>query len=74
MYVSPLTGTPILFLGAFVAVSGFSKPQEAVVPQVSVSLPAPVYDLLALEAKRHPGADGRPQTVEQFIEALARDR
>ena len=39
-----------------------------------LTLPASVYDRLALKARRHPGADGQPLTVKQFIEALARDR
>jgi hypothetical protein len=74
MYVSPLIGVPVLLLGGIVAVSCFSKPQDRAAPLVSIILPAPVYDLLAQRAKRHPGADGQPQTVEQFIEAFARHR
>ena len=74
MYISPLIGVPALLLGAIAAASCFAKPQEVVAPQVSITLPASVYDLLALKARRHPGADGQPLTVKQFIEALARDR
>ena len=73
MYVSPLIGVPALLVAAVIATSWFAEPPAAVAPHVSVSLSATAYDLLALQATRRAGADGRPLTVEQFIETLARD-
>lgn len=62
----------VLAIAAFgLAGTAWLAPPPREVAQVTVMLPTATYQKLARWGKEHAGADGRPLTVVQVIEALA---
>ena len=55
-----------------VAATAWLVPPPPDVARAKVMLPAATYEKLALWGREHAGADGRPLTVEQVIEELAK--
>lgn len=71
MYVSPpLTILAILAVG--LAGTTWFAPLEHGPARVALSLSTATYDKLASWGREQAGADGRPLSVEQVIEELAR--
>ena len=73
MHLSPpITVLPILAVGLAGTVSLAPPPNKP--SRATVTLSTATYQKLALWAKEHTGADGRPLTVVQVIEEFAKSQ
>lgn len=67
---------PILvlaFMALMVAGAAWYAPPQDKTTQIAVMVPSATYKLLAARGEAEGGADGRPRSVAQVIETLARD-
>ncbi len=69
----PLTVSVILVISLVAAASMKPVPPSPAVQskQVTIEIPAPVYDALALRLKEQKDAQGQPLTVAQWLAGLA---